>query len=47
MNIAFVQLWDHRNVFIKMRSDYYKAKCLEDHSLKLTYIGPFHEKYQK
>jgi|WetSurMetagenome_2_1015567.scaffolds.fasta_scaffold19503_2 glycosyltransferase involved in cell wall biosynthesis len=47
MKIAFVHLWDPHNVFVKMRSSHYKAKCLEDHSLELTYIGPFKEKYQR
>jgi glycosyltransferase involved in cell wall biosynthesis len=28
-----------------MRSDRYKAKCLEDQSVELTYIGPLREKY--
>ena len=47
MKIAYVRLWDDHHVSIKMRSNYFKAKCLVDNSLKLTYVGPFHEKYQQ
>ena len=45
MKIAFVWLFDPRHILIQMRSASYKAKCLEDQSVELTYIGPFEEKY--
>ncbi len=45
MKIAFVTLSDPCHSSLRIRSDYYKANCLENQSAEITCIGPLKEKY--
>jgi glycosyltransferase involved in cell wall biosynthesis len=47
MKIAFVWLLDHQYISKRMRSDYFKGRCLENQSLELIHIDSLKEKYEK